>query len=137
MEILEKAKAFRNESGLIFSGRKNQPLSDMSLTAIIRRINGVREDKGLAQWVDPNNDRPIVPHGFRSTFRDWGAETTTYPHEMQEIALAHSVGTKVELAYRRGDMFEKRRAMLDDWGRYCTGTNANIHSINEKTRSVA
>jgi integrase len=60
-------------------------------------------------------DVPFTPHGFRSSFRDWVAETTDYPNEVAEMALAHSVGNKVEAAYRRGDMLDRRRAMMDDW----------------------
>jgi integrase len=137
MIVLEKAKVFRTDSGLIFPGRNDKPLSDMSLTLTIRRMNEVRDLKKIAKWVDPTYSRTVVPHGFRSTFRDWGAETTTYPHELQEIALAHSVGNKVELAYRRGDMFDKRRAMMEDWARYCSISNANVRSINEKPRTAA
>lgn len=137
MLVLEKAKPFRNESGLIFSANKNKPLCDMSLSEITRGMNADRLNNNNPQWIDRESKRCIVPHGFRSTFKDWATELTNHLPDMSEIALAHSVGSKVELAYRRGDMFEKRRAMMDDWGRYCTGTNANIHSINEKTRSVA
>ena len=60
-------------------------------------------------------------HGFRSTFRDWAAETTAYPNEMLEIALAHTIGSKAEAAYRRGDMMEKRRRLMADWADYCGG----------------
>jgi hypothetical protein len=58
-------------------------------------------------------------HGFRSSFMDWGHETTAYPKEIMDIALAHVVADKVEAAYRRGDMFEKRRALMADWQIYC------------------
>ena len=58
-------------------------------------------------------------HGFRSTFRDWAAETTAYPNEMVEMALAHTVGNKVEAAYRRGDMFDRRRRLMKDWATHC------------------
>ena len=61
----------------------------------------------------------VSVHGFRSTFRDWAAETTAYPREVAEMALAHSIGSQVEAAYRRGDLFEKRRRMMRDWARYC------------------
>ena len=60
-------------------------------------------------------------HGFRSTFMDWGHETTAYPKEMMDIALAHTVADKVEAAYRRGDMREKRRRLMEDWSAYCAG----------------
>jgi integrase len=62
----------------------------------------------------------ITTHGFRSTFRDWAAERTSFPNEMVEMALAHAVGDKVEAAYRRGDMFEKRRRLMDAWAAYCS-----------------
>lgn len=61
----------------------------------------------------------LTAHGFRSTFRDWAAEQTSYPHEVAEMALAHTVGDKVEAAYRRGDLFEKRRQLMADWANYC------------------
>ena len=77
------------------------PLSNMTLTAVLRRLN-----------VD------AVPHGFRSTFRDWCAEKTQYANEVAEMALAHTVASKVEAAYRRGDMLEKRHALMQDWGSY-------------------
>jgi integrase len=66
----------------------------------------------------------VTAHGFRSSFRDWAAEQTHYPAEMAEMALAHTVGSKVEAAYRRGDMFEKRRQMMADWAAWCGGTIA-------------
>jgi integrase len=64
-------------------------------------------------------------HGFRSTFRDWAAETTAYPNELLEIALAHTIGSKAEAAYRRGDMMEKRRRLMADWAAYCVQPPAN------------
>ena len=62
----------------------------------------------------------LTVHGFRSTFRDWAAERTAYPREVAEMALAHTIGDKVEAAYRRGDLFAKRRRLMNDWARYCT-----------------
>jgi integrase len=88
----------------VFPGQAGRPLSDMSLTAVLRRME-----------VD------AVPHGFRSTFRDWCAECSHHANEVAELALAHTVGGKVELAYRRGDLFEKRRALMDDWAAYLAG----------------
>ena len=100
---------------LLFPGmREQRPMSDMALTAVIRRMN---EDR--PRWIDPKSNAQAVPHGFRSTFRDWCAEQTHFPAEMAEIALAHTVGDKVEAAYRRGDMFEKRRAMMQAWAEWC------------------
>ena len=78
-------------------------MSDMTLTAVLRRME--RGD--------------ITVHGFRSTFRDWAAEETNFPNEVAEMALAHSVGNKVEAAYRRGDLLEKRFAIMNEWASRC------------------
>ncbi|WP_093237782.1 integrase arm-type DNA-binding domain-containing protein [Variovorax sp. EL159] len=96
------------ETDLVFPGRKLQQLSDMSLTACMRRLD-----------FRDATDRVCVPHGWRSTFRDWAAEHTHYPPEMAEMALAHAIESKVEAAYRRGDMLAKRAAMMQDWADYC------------------
>jgi len=61
----------------------------------------------------------LTSHGFRSTFRDWAAERTAFPGDVAEAALAHVVGNKVEAAYRRGDLFDKRRRLMDAWAGYC------------------
>lgn len=87
---------------LIFAAQRGGALSDMTLTAVLRRMKV-----------------PAVPHGFRSSFRDWAAERTNHPSEVAEMALAHVVENKVEAAYRRGDLFEKRRAIMKDWERFC------------------
>lgn len=88
----------------IFPGAKDdKPLSDMSLTAVLRRMGR----------------RDLTVHGFRSTFRDWAAEQTNFSRDVAEMALAHAVGDKVEAAYRRGDLFEKRRRLMSAWARYC------------------
>ena len=64
----------------------------------------------------------MTTHGFRSTFRDWCAESTSYPQHVAEMALAHAIGNKVEAAYRRGDLFEKRVRLMDDWAGWCART---------------
>lgn len=92
------------DGDLVFPGaKKGKPLSNMAMLTVLRRMK--RSD--------------LTVHGFRSTFRDWAAECTTYPNEMAEMALAHAVDDKVEAAYRRGDMFKRRREMMDDWALYC------------------
>lgn len=82
---------------------EGKPLSDMTLSAVLRRMNV-----------------SAVPHGFRSTFRDWCAEQTDYPRDVAEMALAHAIGNKVEAAYRRGDLFDKRKLLMQDWARFCS-----------------
>lgn len=86
----------------VFKSPRGKFFSDMSISAVMRRM-----------------DREEVPHGFRSTFRDWAAERTNYPREVAEMALAHVIGSAVEAAYRRGDLFEKRRRMMDEWAKFC------------------
>jgi integrase len=63
-----------------------------------------------------------VPHGFRSSFRDWAGEVSNFPADVCEMALAHTIKNKVEAAYRRGDLFEKRRRLMEAWAAFCTGT---------------
>lgn len=86
----------------VFRSPRGKFLSDMSISAVMRRMG-----------------RDEVPHGFRSTFRDWAAERTNYPREVAEMALAHVIGNAVEAAYRRGDLFDKRRRMMDEWAKFC------------------
>jgi integrase len=71
----------------------------------------------------------LTTHGFRSTFRDWISERTAFPHEVAEMALAHTVGNKVEAAYRRGDLFQKRRQLAEAWARYCTSPSAGAQVL--------
>jgi integrase len=84
-------------------GKRGRPLSTNALLALLKRME--RTD--------------ITSHGFRSTFRDWAAERTNYPREVAEMALAHTVSDKVEAAYRRGDLFEKRRRLMNEWATFC------------------
>lgn len=84
----------------------------------MRRMQADAEAEKEKGWIDPRVGRPAVPHGVRSTFRDWVAEKTSYPGDMAEIALAHKVGSAVEQAYRRSDMLEKRRQMMEEWANF-------------------
>lgn len=114
----------RRADAYIFAAAKGGQLSDMTVSAVMRRMQEAEVEAGRAGYLDPRNKRPAVPHGLRSTFRDWAAERTEYPREMAELALAHTVGSEVERAYRRGDMIEKRRAMMAAWGRFLRGEAA-------------
>lgn len=110
----------------VFAAPRGGMLSDMSLSKVMRDLQewaekaalAAGQDAGKAGWRDPRSGRPAVPHGLRSTFRDWAAEHTEYPRDMAEIALAHNVGSEVERAYRRSDMLERRRAMMADWAQF-------------------
>lgn len=88
---------------LVFPAPRGGQLSDMALTAVMRRM-----------------DSPAVPHGMRSTFRDWAAERTHFPREVAEMALAHVIENKVEAAYRRGDLFAKRAELMAAWATFCS-----------------
>ncbi len=118
------------------SADPSEPLSNAAMAAVIDRMNEDRAKAGLPKWVDPQQgEREIVPHGFRSTFKDWCTEATEYPNEMSEMALAHTLPDKVEAAYRRGDMREKRRRLMEDWAAYCGGTvrgRANVVPLRGK-----
>jgi integrase len=74
----------------------------------------------------------LTVHGFRSAFRDWAGETTAHPREVVEAALAHRTGDKVEQAYARGDLFTKRRKLMDDWGAFCMKAPAKVVKIAER-----
>lgn len=106
-------------SEFVFPAARGGMLSDAALSACMKRVHEARE----GGYIDRRSGRPAVPHGLRSTFRDWSAERTEYPRDMAEIALAHTVGSEVERAYRRGDMIEKRRQMMAVWGRFLRGEN--------------
>jgi len=88
----------------IFIGQRSGGLSNMAMAAVLKRMG--RSD--------------ITVHGFRSTFRDWAAERTNYPNHIVEMALAHVVGNKIEAAYRRGDLFDKRRKLMEAWEKFCS-----------------
>ncbi len=120
LRILDEIKPVGEAAGIVFAGQAQsarkrrreivsqegavtRPLSNMAMLALLERM-------GRAN---------LTVHGFRSTFRDWAAERTTFPREVVEMALAHAVGDKVEAAYRRGDLFDKRRKLMEAWADFC------------------
>jgi integrase len=106
LAILQEMQAHRHgDDGFVFPGSEpERPLPYASFLRLLRQMG--------------HRDQSV--HGFRSSFRDWCAERTSFPSEVAEMALAHVVGTKVEAAYRRSDMFEKRRRLIEMWGEFCT-----------------
>ncbi len=118
---LLKALPRQEAGGLVFWATRGGMLSDMTLSATMRRMNEADIAAGGPGYIDRASKRPAVPHGLRSTFRDWVAERTRYPGDMAEVALAHRISNAVEAAYRRGDMVEKRRAMMSDWAAFIGG----------------
>ena len=107
--VLREAAKYRDRSGLLFPNGRGRAMSDATLGKLLAK-NGV----------------DAVPHGFRSSFRQWAAERTNIPREVAEFALAHVVGDSAERAYMRGDLFDKRRALMDAWARYLDGEQAQV-----------
>jgi integrase len=108
LAILREGHDMQTSDYVFPGGKAGKPLSNMAMTEVLRRMGR----------------RDITVHGFRSTFRDWAAERTNFPSEVVEMALAHAVGDKVEAAYRRGDLFEKRRRLMAEWASYCNTPSA-------------
>lgn len=111
VEILKSIPRFNDGEYVFVGGKPGKPLSNMSLLMLLRRLNS-----------------GVTAHGFRSTFRDWVSEYTNHSQEVAEAALAHTIRNKVEAAYRRGDLFLKRRVLMEDWSKFCH-TNKNQHGV--------
>jgi len=111
LAVLEKVRPLSvgSDSLLFPSKRAAKPLSDMTLAAVLKRLEAA-----------------VTVHGMRSTFRDWAEENTSYPHEVKEAALAHAVKNRVESAYQRTDLFDKRVNMMDAWASYATGAGTKV-----------
>ena len=105
--VLDEAREIADRSGLVFPSPTGRVLSDSTLSKLLREL-------GIG----------AVPHGFRSSFRDWAAERTDVPREVCELALAHVNSDRVEAAYRRSDLFEKRRDLMEDWSKYVAAENS-------------
>lgn len=113
LDVLDRIETLNAGSEYIFPNSKGKPLSDASTAAVIDRMN---EKERL--WIDPKVDREVVPHGFRSSFRDWSAEHG-YDDAVAEAALAHKVSDDVIAAYKRTTFFELRKQVMKDWAEYC------------------
>jgi integrase len=100
----------------VFPGqRAGKALSNMAMLILLRRMNSGSEPR----WLDPATDKPITAHGFRATLKTWAEESATFPHAVVEMALGHTVGNAVERAYRRTDLLDQRRGLMEAWGRHC------------------
>lgn len=119
LEVVERMQAVRCSEYVFPGGKEGRPLSNNALLALLERM-------GLGG---------VTVHGFRSSFRDWAAEQTAFPREVAEAALAHAIGDKVEAAYRRGDVFEKRRQLMAAWAGYCAGEAKVIRLRSKNVRS--
>ena len=150
-EIDLKAKTWTVPADRIKGGREHRvPLSDAALNILKElpteksnrfvfigpKAGGGLSNMGMASVLGRMGRKSITVHGFRSTFRDWAAETTSYPNFVVEMALAHTVGDAVEAAYRRGDLIAKRARLMADWAKYCAarpaGAANNVTPIRAK-----
>lgn len=112
LDVLRPLQAARASDFVFFGQQADKPLSEMAMLMLLRRMG--RAD--------------VVVHGFRSTFRDWTAERTSFPNHVAEMALAHTIGSDVEAAYRRGDLLDHRRRLMDAWAGFC-GQAATIGDV--------
>ncbi len=120
IELLKSIQTDIEPQSYIFPApRTGNMLSDMSLTALIKRMHEQKLKENSLGYIDPKQNRIITTHGFRSTFRDWSADMTDYPREVCEHVLAHKLPDEVEAAYLRGAYLEKRKALMADWAKYC------------------
>jgi len=103
---------------LVFPSADGKEFSDAAMAKVIKLMHAADIKDGGKGFLDPKQGRVAVPHGFRSTFRDWASECTSYPRDVAEMALAHTIGDKVEAAYRRGDLLAKRTKMMADWASF-------------------
>jgi integrase len=121
LRILEALPRIEGNPYLFPGARHGRPLSNMALLQLMRGmgygVNGSRGD--------------YVPHGFRSSFRDWSGEVSNFPRDVAEMALAHVIENKVEAAYRRGDLFAKRRRMMQEWADYVIKHQAKVIPLNK------
>jgi integrase len=109
-------------------GKAGQAMSENGMLALLNRMNAT------GKWADEKTGEPITPHGFRSTFSTWVADKTTYQEDVREACLAHKIKNAVIAAYQRGTQFDKRRALMDDWGRFAeTKAPAKVVSIKGKS----
>ena len=107
LAVLQEAQALADGSGVVFPSARGGPLSSEAIAKLVREVK-----------------IGAVPHGFRSSFRDWAAECSDAPGEVAELALAHVNTNSIEAAYRRTDLFERRRALMEQWAAFLAGTNA-------------
>lgn len=116
LSVVSRMREIRRDEatdGLMFEGRRRgRPLSDMALTMLLRRL-------ALG----------VTAHGFRSSFREWAAEATSFPRELAEASLAHTVGNRVEQAYMRSDLLEKRRKLMEAWAGFCVASGGKVVPI--------
>jgi integrase len=124
--LAEMMPLMKCSDDLVFPGwRQGKPLSDRAISEVVRRMNEGGQKGAPPRWRDAEGSA-VVPHGFRSTFRDWAGETRPEGREVVEAALAHTIRDKAEAAYARSDLLEKRRPLMDAWAEQCARPPAKV-----------
>lgn len=119
-----------SRSKYVFASVQGRPMSDSTISKIMREMHAEELAAGRTGFLDFQTGARAVPHGLRSSFRDWVAECTTYSGELAEIAIAHKSGSDTELAYKRMSQVEKRRQMMEDWGKFVLGRRVTEQALD-------
>lgn len=129
MDLIKSISRYEGND-FVFQGRTSNAMSDATMNMLIKRMHKTEIKAGHRGYLDPNTENRIaVVHGFRSTFADWSAECTSYAPELREMALAHSLGSKTQAAYQRGDLFARRRLMMNDWAEYINSSPVSHRNV--------
>lgn len=129
MDLIKSVPRYEGND-FVFQGRTSNVMSDATMNMVIKRMHKSQIKAGNKGYFDPNAENKIaVVHGFRSTFADWSAECTSYAPELREMALAHSLGSKTQAAYQRGDLFARRRLMMSDWAEYINSSPVSHRNV--------
>lgn len=104
---------------LVFPAVRGGKISDVTILATVKRMNATKEKEGGEQYTDPTDGRPVVPHGFRSAFKDWARNRSSYPDEVSELALAHVNSDATRAAYARDELLPQRTKLMTAWADYC------------------
>src|SRR5262245_60935673 len=127
----------RREHRVPLSGQAVEMLQALPRTSeyVFPGARGQIANNGPRKLLGRMGSTAVTVHGFRSSFRDWAAETTHYPNHVVEMALAHAIPDAVEAAYRRGDLFEKRRKLMDAWAAYCAKVETDVGKVVSLARA--
>lgn len=123
-----------SESDFVFWAPRGGGLSDATISAVMKKMHEADKKKSGTGFIDAKTGKAAVPHGLRSTFRVWAQERSEYDPNLAEVALWHSVGSKVERAYARSDMLEKRRKLMNSWVRFID-ESARLYTINQNAKT--
>lgn len=123
---------------LVFPAVRGGKISDVTILATVKRMNASREKEGGEQYTDPTDGRPVVPHGFRSAFKDWARNRSSYPDEVSELALAHVNSDATRAAYARDELLPQRAKLMRSWADYCAEpakAGASVTPIREAVQA--